>query len=166
MASVGYDIAPAAREDLSAILDLQEQNLRERGGALSVRFSRNWFEAVLGDMPIVVARKGGVLVGYLVSSSKAAQSHLPVVQAMLRAYPGASNAYVYGPICVAGSERGEGLPGLLMSALRLRLAGREGVTFIRRDNARSLRAHAKIGMRVVAEFADGDASFVVIAHSG
>ncbi len=166
MASTGCEIALATREDIAGIVTLQEQNLRENGGALSVRFSAEWFEGALSDLPIVVARKAGRIVGYLVSSSKAAQAHEPIIQATLRAYPGAADAYIYGPICVAESERGQELPAALMSALRQRLPGREGITFIRRDNARSMRAHAKIGMREVAEFVHGDAAIVVVSYPG
>jgi GNAT superfamily N-acetyltransferase len=165
-AGFDYDIALATHADIDGILDLQEQNLRERGGALSVRFPREWFETGLSDMPILVARKGREVVGYLVSSSKAAQAHVPIIKATLHAYPGSEDAYIYGPICVAESERGRDLPAALMSALRRRLPGREGITFIRRDNERSLRAHAKIGMREVAEFVDGGAAIVVVSHAG
>ena len=164
MASSDYEIALATRADIAGILDLQEQNLREQGGTLSVRFSREWFEAALADMPMIVARKAGRVVGYLVSSSKAAQGHVPIIQATLRAYPGAPDSYLYGPICIADSERGQGLPAALMSALGERLPGRQGITFIRRDNTVSLRAHAKIGMREVAEFTHGDAAIVVVVY--
>ena len=161
-----YEIALAARDDIAGILDLQEANLRENGGTLSVRFPRDWFEAALADLPIVVARKGGRVVGYLVSSSKVAQSHVPIIKAMLDAYPGEADAYLYGPICVAGTERGQNLPAALMADLGARLPGREGITFIRRDNTASLRAHAKIGMREVAEFVHDGSAVVVIAHRG
>jgi L-amino acid N-acyltransferase YncA len=164
MASSNYEIALATRADIAGILDLQEQNLREQGGTLSVRFSREWFETALADMPMLVARKAGRVVGYLVSSSKAAQGHVPIIQATLQAYPGAPDAYLYGPICIAGSERGQGLPAALMSALSERLPGRQGITFIRRDNTASMRAHAKIGMREVAEFVHGDAAIVVVVY--
>jgi L-amino acid N-acyltransferase YncA len=164
--TAGYEIALATREDIADIVALQEPNLRENGGTLSVRFSADWFEAVICDMPIIVARKSGRMVGYLVSSSKAAQAHVPIVQASLRAYPGAADAYIYGPICVAETERGRNLPAALMAALREKLPGREGITFIRRDNVRSMLAHAKIGMREVAEFLHGDAAIVVIADAG
>ena len=56
MAGSDYEIALATRDDIAGMLDLQEQNLRERGGKLSVRFTRQWFEAALGDMPVLVAR--------------------------------------------------------------------------------------------------------------
>lgn len=166
MASAGYEIALAARADVADIIALQEPNLRENGGGLSVRFSADWFETALSDMPILVARRSGRIVGYLVSSSKAAQAHLPIVQATLRAYPGKADAYLYGPICVARTERGRQLPAVLMSALRARVPDREGITFIRRDNVRSMRAHARIGMREVAEFVHDGAAFVVVTHPG
>jgi len=159
-----YEIALAARDDIAGILDLQEANLRENGGTLSVRFSRDWFEAALDDLPVIVARRAGRIVGYLVSSSKAAQSHAPIINAMLAAYPGEADAYLYGPICIAETERGRNLPAALMADLCARLPGREGITFIRRDNVASLRAHAKIGMREVAEFDHDGASVVVISH--
>jgi hypothetical protein len=89
---------------------------------------------------------------------------VPIIQAMLRAYPGPPDAYLYGPICIAGSERGQDLAAALMAALAARLPGRQGITFIRRDNTRSMRAHSKIGMREVAEFTHGDAAIVVVVY--
>ena len=166
VASSAHEICLATRADIAGILELQEPNLRENGGALSVRFTAEDLEAALRDMPILVARRSGRIVGYLLSSSKAAQAHVPIMQAMLRAYPGEPDAYVYGPICVADSERGQDLPGKLILALRERLPGREGITFIRKDNVRSLRAHAKIGGREVAEFFHAGAAIVVISFAG
>jgi hypothetical protein len=54
----------------------------------------------------------------------------------------------------------------MFAALRARLPGREGVLFIRRDNAASLRAHEKMGMREVAGFAHGGAEMAVLAYVG
>lgn len=115
---------------------------------------------------MIVARKNGSVVGYLVFSSFAAQAHVPLVQAMLKAYPAAPGAYNYGPICVAESERGCGLAGAMLAALRARLPGREGVAFIRCDNTTSLVAHKKMGMREVAGFTYDDVAFAVLAYSG
>jgi predicted GNAT family acetyltransferase len=44
--------------------------------------------------------------------------------------------------------------------------GREGVLFIRRDNPASLRAHAKMGMREVADFVFEGRDFVVLSYVG
>ncbi len=161
------EIAQARAGDIGGILDLQGRNQPERGGTLSARLPREWLEATVADMPVIVARKGGRVVGYLISASREAYAGVPVVAAMLRAYPGAaSDAYVYGPVCVAEEARGLGLAGAMFAALRARLPGREGVLFIRRDNAASLRAHATMGMREVAGFAHGGAEMAVLAYVG
>jgi L-amino acid N-acyltransferase YncA len=161
-----YEIALATRDDIAGILELQDRNLRRNGGALSVPFSRDWFAAAIDDMPIIVARREGRVVGYVVSTPLAAQAHDPIIQSMLRAYPGAPGAYNYGPICVAESERGCGLAGAMFGALRQRLPAREGFTFIRRDNTVSLKVHTKMGLRQVAEFTHADAAYVVVAYVG
>jgi len=152
--------------DIPGILDLQERNLRENGGALSVRLSPEWYQAAIADMPIIVARREGRVVGYAVSTPIEAQAHIPIVQAMLRAYPGAPGAYIYGPICVAQNERGRGVAQAMVDALRARLPGREGFTFIRADNAVSIEVHARLGMRQVAEFTHADVAYVVVAYVG
>ena len=63
-------------------------------------------------------------------------------------------------------ERGRGIALAMFSALRQLLPGREGIAFIRRDNAASLRAHRRMGMREVAEFDHNGAAHVVIAYVG
>ena len=161
-----YTIALATKADVEAILDLQEQNLPDRGGTLSVRLPRAWFETAIAAMPVIVARNNGRLVGYLVSSSVAANAGVPVVQATLEAYRGSADVYVYGPICVEATERGRGVAGMMFRELRARLPGREGITFIRRDNAASLHAHTAMGMRVVASFDRQGTGFAVLAYTG
>jgi predicted GNAT superfamily acetyltransferase len=160
-----YEIAVATRNDISGILDLQEMNLPERGGVLSVRLSFQWLETALVEMPLIVARKDGRVVGYLVASSVSSQAHIPIVRAMLEVYSGAPNSYFYGPICVAASERGRGLPARLFAALRAGVGQRTCFTFIRRDNIVSLRAHAKIGLNEVAEFTFDGVALVIVAET-
>jgi hypothetical protein len=105
-----YEIVQAMAEDIDGILDLQERNQPERGGTLSAQLSRAWLEAAVAEMPVIVAKREGRVVGYLISASREAYAGVPVVAAMLRAYPGASpDAYVYGPVCVAEEARGLGL---------------------------------------------------------
>lgn len=91
---------------------------------------------------------------------------IPVIRAMLAAYPGTADAYVYGPICVSVEERGKGLAQAMFEELRRLQPGREGILFIRRDNTASLRAHAKMGMREVAEFEFGGNQFAVFSYFG
>jgi predicted GNAT superfamily acetyltransferase len=166
MTTGDVEISLATPDDIAGILALQERNLRKNGGVLSVPLSAEWLQAGVTGMPIVVARRGRQVVGYVVSSPLDQQSADPILEAMLRAYPGAPGAYVYGPICVAESERGRGLARALFETLRAQLPGREGFTFIRADNALSRRVHAAMGMREAASFTVAGTDYVVVAYTG
>jgi predicted GNAT superfamily acetyltransferase len=161
-----YEIAVAIASDITGIIALQDANQPDRGGILSVRFPHEWIQAAIANEAIVVARRDGRIAGYVVSGELSAQAHVPVVQTMVRAYLPAPNSYLYGPICVAQSERGRGLAGALFEALRARFPGRDSITFIRRDNQISRRAHAKMGMTEVAAFVhDGIEQIVVVGSN-
>lgn len=160
------EISRATVDDVAGIVALQERNLRQNGGALSVRLPPEWFEAALAAMPVIVARRSGTIVGYAVASPCDAQGDDPILMAMLRAYPGSPGAYVYGPICVAESERGHGVARAMFNALRAAVPGREGFTFIRADNAVSRKVHARIGMREMITFSVAGIDYVVVAYTG
>jgi L-amino acid N-acyltransferase YncA len=159
-----YVISVATLEDISDIVALQSQNHVSRGGALSVEFPARWFERAIEDMPIVIARRQGRLVGYLVSSSQAAIQDHPLPQAKFRAYPASPGAYNSGPLCIAASERGRGLVSSLFAEQRALLQGREGVAFIRQDNAASRAVHARYGFREVAEFSHAGVEYLVVSY--
>ena len=164
MPATDYEIALATIADIAGMLELQEENQKSRGGTLSVALSRQWFEQDLAEMPIVVARNDGRVVGFVVSASFAAYAQVPIVKAMLRVYSGSDGAYLYGPICVARAERGRGLAARMFAALRMQLRGREGILFIRRDNDASMRAHLKMGMHEVGEFTYHNAIHAILAY--
>jgi predicted GNAT superfamily acetyltransferase len=159
------EIALATRGDIVGILDLQEQNLLGRGGLLSVRLPGAFIEAALDDLPQIVARRDGKIVAYLLAGSRSVHAQTPIIKAMFRAYSGSHDAYIYGPICVAESERGHGLATALFAELRERLPERECVAFVRRDNAASLRAHLKMGMKDVASFEHDGVAHAVLAFT-
>ena len=160
-----YIISVAAADDIPDILALQSENQISRGGALSIEFPAQWFERAVNDLPIVIARRQGQLVGFLVSSSPAATQHQVLSQAKYGAYPAGPEAYNSGPLCIAASERGRGLVSKLFSLQRSLLPGREGVAFIRRDNVTSRAVHAKYGFREVAEFSHAGVEYLVVAYS-
>jgi predicted GNAT superfamily acetyltransferase len=164
MPDTAPEIDLATKADIAGIIQLQDANHLDRGGLLSVRFPREWLEARLSDTPVIVARRDGRIVAYLISSSIEAQASAGIVQAMLKAYSHSPNACIYGPVCVAADERGHGLANALFADLLARVPDRECFTFIRGDNTASLRAHAKMGMRTVATFALGDVDYVVVAY--
>jgi hypothetical protein len=160
-----YDIRAATAEDIPELLALQADNQISRGGALSIEFPATWFADVIRVMPIVTAWREHRLVGFLVSSPREATQHLPLGKAKFGAYPVGSNAYNSGPLCIAATERGRGLVAQLFDKQQSLLPGREGVAFIRRDNAASRAAHAKCGFREVAEFSYAGVDYLVAARA-
>ena len=150
--TANYEIALATPDDIAGIVALQEPNLHENGGGLSARQTADWFRRTMLEMPIIVGRRDGKVVGYVLATSIAAKSHVAIVQTMLRTFPPPPNCYLYGPVCVAATERGNGLASILYKELRARLPGRPALTFVRSDNGPSLRAHRKMGMTELGEF--------------
>lgn len=166
MTETAAEIGLAAEADLDGIMELQAANQPERGGALSANLPRARIAAMMRDMPMIVARGGGRVTGFLMTSTRSMNADVPIICAMLTAYPGAADAYVYGPICVGAENRGMGLAQAMFAELARREPGREGILFIRRDNCASLRAHAKMGMREVAGFVFGGIECAVLSYVG
>ena len=161
------EIAIARESDLDAILELQAANQISNGGKLSASFSRSQLNLIMKDMPLLVARRENNVVGFLICSTRETSGDIPIIMAMLDAYPAhARDAYVYGPVCIDAQERGKGLARLLFEELRRLLPGREGVLFIRCDNEASIRSHRKMGMREVAHFSFGGIEHIVLSYVG
>ena len=64
-----YDISLGRADDIPGILVLQEMNLAERGGGLSVRQTGDWFRHAMH----VVGRQKNKVVGYVLGTSLAAR---------------------------------------------------------------------------------------------
>ena len=159
-------VGTATERDLDGILDLQAANQPERGGLLAAELPRARVAEMVRAMPLVVARRHDRIVAFLMISRREMNDDVPIIRAMLDAYPGAADAYVYGPICVSEAERGRGLAQAMFAELRRLEPGREGILFIRRDNHASLRAHTKMGIREVAGFVFDGHEYVVLAYIG
>jgi RimJ/RimL family protein N-acetyltransferase len=152
----------ATPADIDGILAVQEENQPEHGGSLSARFSRDWFGQAVAGGNIIVARCDGRVSGYVAFTPREAQMHVPIIQAMLRAYPG-PDAYLHGPICVGRDYRQRGLATAMFRAQREHMRHRDVIAFIREDNHASRRAHGGMGMREAATFEHGDVRYVVVA---
>jgi predicted GNAT superfamily acetyltransferase len=160
------DISRATEIDLDGIMELQAANQPERGGTLSASLPRSLVAEMMRAMPLIVARRSGRIAGFLVTSPREMNADVPIIGAMLAAYPGTADAYVYGPICVSAEERGRGLAQAMFAELQRLLPGREGILFIRRDNPPSLRAHEKMGMHEVAGFVFDGKDYVALSYVG
>lgn len=158
------DICRATEIDLDGIMELQTANQPERGGTLSASLPRSRVAEMMRAMPLIVARCSGRIAGFLMTSTREMNADIPIIRAMLAAYPGADDAYVYGPICVIAEQRGKGLAQAMFAEVQRLLPGREGILFIRRDNPASLRAHAKMGMQEVAGFVFNGYDYVALSY--
>jgi GNAT superfamily N-acetyltransferase len=130
------------------------------GGSLSVRQTADWFKKAILEKSVVAGRHNGKVVGYVLGTSLAAKAHVGIIQSMLRTFPPPLDCYLYGPVCVAKAERGKGLAGALFEVLRTHMGNRPAMTFVRTDNAPSLQAHRKMGMRDVGTFVHEDVTYI------
>jgi len=114
----------ATIEDAERISALLMANASDRGGALygnwSIGVVTKW---ITDGAPIIVAMDGPKLAGVLFTSEKAQASALPVV-AMLKAWPGSADAYVYGPVRIDQAARGQGVLEALYAHVAARLPDR------------------------------------------
>jgi predicted GNAT superfamily acetyltransferase len=159
-----YEITLASSADVDGITVLLEANSPSHGGSLTGEFPRDKVaKMALHDGPVMVAHRDGQVVGVLFSSVTNNPASPPVVQAMLTAWPGRPDAYTYGPVCIADSERGQGLLAKLYAALQRHYPDQEAILFIRRDNAASLRAHERLGMHEVAGFVFDSVDYAIFS---
>ncbi len=154
---------PATPEDTESISALLMANAAERGGTLYGDWSLRAVSGCFADGQLIIVAMNGVELAGVLFTSEKARAKAPPVIAMLKAWPGRVDAYVYGPVCIDRAARGRGVLQALYADLVARRPGREAVLFIKASNPRSLRAHAKLGMIEVARFTlDGD-TFVVLS---
>jgi ribosomal protein S18 acetylase RimI-like enzyme len=147
------------------MLELQEANLPDKGGSLSVRLPVDWFKNATLEKSVVVCRYNNEVVGYVMGTSLAANAHIAIIQAMLRAFPPPPYCYLYGPVCAAESERGRGLARAMFEELRAHLPGRPAMLFVRADNPASLRAHIKMGMRDLGTFTNDGVPYIALIYT-
>ena len=82
-----YEISLAMPDDIPGMVALQEVNLPDKGGSLSVRLTVDWFKDAILEKSVVVCRYNGKVVGYVMGTSLAANAHIAIIQAMLCAFP-------------------------------------------------------------------------------
>ena len=158
------NISRASEADLEGILALQAANQLSNGGTLSGAISRAKIVTIMQEMPLIVSRHDNRVTGFLITGTREMYVDVPIINAMLAAYSGTTDAYIYGPICVSAEERGKGIAQAMFTELQRWLPGREAILFIRRDNLASMRAHAKMGMHEVANFVLKGVEYAVLSN--
>jgi GNAT superfamily N-acetyltransferase len=168
--------------DYGALLELQKKNSlaalteEERSdGFLSGQLSREQLASMHESAGIVVAAAGDAVIAFLCLSTLAANRDMPIVQSMRTAmcattFDGkALDGYqcvVAGPVCVDRRYRGQGVFEQLYEFAVAHVSSRfdVAVAFISMDNARSLKAHAKVGMIPLAVFEHAGSRYHLVAR--
>jgi predicted N-acetyltransferase YhbS len=163
--TANYEISLATLDDVPGILTLQEYNLPENGGSLSVRHPAEWFSGAIAEKSLIVCRSNGVVVGYVLGTSLAANVHIAIIQVMLRTFPAPRDCYLYGPVCVAESERGNGLAGAMFKELQAHIGKRPAMAFVRVDNIVSRQAHRRMGMQELGAFYNEGVHYIALSYS-
>jgi len=157
----------ATTADIAGIIKLQSENQTSQGGTLSGELNHSQIVEMMKDMPQIVAYLNNEIIGFILTTSQAVHSNrdVPIVNAMFASYSGINtDSYIYGPVCVNEKQRGKGVAQQMFKELLHQEPNREGILFIKSDNASSLRAHEKMGIKKVSHFNFNKAEFAVCAY--
>jgi GNAT superfamily N-acetyltransferase len=155
-------------DDLRQILDLQHANLRQNldtgemsdQGFVTLQHSLAILEEMHRLAPGIVVKDGDRVIGYALTETKECRYLMPDLEPMFVLFDGLTwknrpvtsySYYVMGQICIAKEYRGRGVFGMLYEEHR-RVYGAVFdlfLTEISTSNLRSLRAHEKVGFRIV-----------------
>lgn len=172
-AAVRFDLARTA-SDVREILDLQAANLQTAlppdvvasQGFVTVRHEPSVLLRMNEAGPAVVARANGRVVGYALVMPRAFAADVPILAPLFdrldrlawHGVPLRDNPrwFVMGQICVAAGYRGRGIFDGLYGTMAERYRDRYDftVTEVAARNARSLRAHARVGFETMLVYPD------------
>jgi hypothetical protein len=170
--------------DFEGILALQRENLKPaltpaeatEQGFVTLVHTLDMLRGMHALASSIVAKSGDTIVGYALTMLCEARSLVPALEPMFeeiervtwRGSPLTKRRfYVLGQICLARSVRSTGLFGALYAEHDARYADRFDclVTIISPLNARSLRAHAKVGFETVSRYPHGSGEQVLVARA-
>lgn len=148
----------ATKEDFPDILELQSENLisnltpEERmNGFLTVEFTTQMLDEVIKEIPIVKAYTDNKLVGYRMAQTIEFNLRFPLLRFIIDRFPNIEftgqklseyKTFISGPVCIDRDYRGKGVHEGMFSQMILLVKDQFdiGVTFIAKDNPRSLKA--------------------------
>jgi hypothetical protein len=174
----------ATTSDITGILKLQSLNLytnlsevERLAGFVTTPFQVEQIESLIAQTGAFVAEKEDIVVGYALAGSWDFFSQWPIFPHMVARFPllkfqgnkiTIDNSFQYGPVCIDRTLRGSNALPLLFETMRVSFASRfpMGVTFINKQNPRSLAAHTrKLNLEIIDDFEFNGSSFHGLAFS-
>jgi ribosomal protein S18 acetylase RimI-like enzyme len=165
----------AQEDDLPKILDLQRANLARNlspeeiasQGFVTVEHTLPILQRMHAIEPSIVIRDADTLAGYAIVMPPECRAFVPILDPMFARLErlGVGNFYVMGQVCVARDYRGRGVFDLLFRAHREHLRAKydRSVTEIATRNVRSMRAHERVGFRVIDRYRDETDDWAIVA---
>ena len=168
--------------ELQGILSLQKANLsseisemeRTEQGFVTVKHQLDQLLAMHQIEPHVIAIDGDLVIGYILAMTKACRDLVPVLIPMFEQfdqvkYSGKIVAefdyMVIGQICVDKRYRGQGIFDGMYECYRNAFSNCYdfAITEIAISNFRSIKAHQRVGFRIIHEFSDFTQDWVIVA---
>jgi GNAT superfamily N-acetyltransferase len=167
--------------DLQGIMDLQMENREtsisaeelKQEGFVTVVHTLELLEQMNTPHPHTIAKDGDLVVAYVLTMLQSMQERIPILEPMFGqinslSYRGDvlkdANYFVIGQCCVKKGYRGQGVFRGLYEKMRKNLSPhfKYVITEIATRNPRSIRAHEKMGFKVIHEFEDATDHWVIV----
>jgi ribosomal protein S18 acetylase RimI-like enzyme len=154
--------------ELEEIKSLQDKNLKrnlsdqeaEVQGFVTAEYSIEFLETLHQESPSVIAKDGGLVVGYALVALKSIRHHHELLSDLFDNIDKIeynnqslkySNYVVVGQLCVAKNYRGQGLVQQMYQHFKSSLSWKFDycLTDVAKNNPRSLKAHLITGFQVI-----------------
>lgn len=170
-------------KELRQILDLQQQNLSKNlsleetleQGFLTVEHDFEILKKMNDLENATIAKENDQVVGFLLAMTKDLRQDIPILIPMFDVFDNLDfedrkiqdyNYIVVGQACIGASYRGKGVFDQCYAAYKRHLCEKYDftITEISKRNTRSLRAHTRVGFKVIHDFVapDGEAWDIVV----
>ena len=168
--------------DIQQILDLQYLNLPQNinpteakeQGFVTVHHDFEILSAMNEKFPHIIAKDGQIIIGYTLVMLQEFGNQIPVLIPLFEkinqlSYNGVSLGktpyFVMGQVCVAKDYRGQGIFFGLYQQMKKEMSPHYQyiVTEIATRNTRSMRAHEKVGFKVIHIFSTPEEEWAIVA---
>ena len=175
-----YDIVQQAKE-LQQILDLQAKNLpknispteAKEQGFVTVHHDLAILEAMNATFPHIIAKDADKVVGYALVMLQEFGDEIAVLRSMFMninslSYQGVAlkdaKYFTMGQVCVDKAYRGQGVFSGLYQKMKTEMSPHFDfiITEVATRNTRSMKAHEKVGFKVLTTFKDETEEWAIV----
>ncbi len=168
--------------ELRQILALQKANLPvnlsdaeiRSQGFVTVSHDFDLLAEMNAKSPHIIAKSGGEVIGYALVMLKSFRERIPILIPMFEQidsikYNGKLmreiDYFIMGQVCIAKEFRGKGVFNGLFEKMKFVMAPKYPaiVTEVAFRNARSMKAHAKVGFKTIKEYQSDGEDWAIIA---